>query len=149
MSAGMNELENALRQFQPPPFDGEPILAEIGRVKAARAVRPWKWATVLASTTAAALAGILFMRPAPVTEVRVVYLPAAKPAEVVRETSDEPIEPMEPPLSEWQRRRIEIRVPMQVVFDDDEPIPPPRSIRAGDLMRDPQLRASMTERGIR
>jgi hypothetical protein len=147
----MNELEAALRQLQPAPIVQGPLLIEMGRASAARSARPWRWVSALTSTVAMALAAILILRPEPPIRIQIVHVPAIVPAEEIRETSSEPIEPMESRLSAWRFRQYQVRVPLEPITAgaEDEPFVEPRPVRAGDVMRDPSLWSSYTNSGVR
>jgi hypothetical protein len=151
MSEGLNELEAALRKLQPAPVVQGPMLVEMGRASAVRSARKWRWVSASSSTVAMALAAILVMRPEPATRVQFVNVPSVVPVEEIRETSSEPIEPMESPLPAWRFRQFQVRVPLEPVSaeGDDEPFVEPRPVRAGDVMRDPSLWSSFTNSGVR
>ena len=151
MPEGLNELEAALRQLQPAPMVQGPMLFEMGRASAARSVRTWRSVSASAAIVAVGLAAILVLRPEPETLIRIVHVPAIAPVQEIRETSSEPIEPMESPLSAWRLRQYQVRIPLEPISaeGDDEPLVEPRSVRAGDVMRDPSLWSSFTNSGVR
>src|SRR4051794_29139165 len=73
----LTALENALLGLRPLPagFNRDGLLFAAGQRSVGRRGGPWPWAAGLMTSVAAALAVLLFFRPAPVAPERVVYVP--------------------------------------------------------------------------
>lgn len=150
MSEGMNELEAALRQFQPSPMNSGRLLVEMGRASATGSARIWQAVSAFASTVAVVFAVLLFLQPEPATRVEVVHVPAAVPSVAEPEAPSEWIETDEVPLSVWMYRQQQQRFaqPAGVADVGDEPARPSQPMRAGDLMVRPGRWTEFTSTGV-
>lgn len=150
MSARMNEIEAALLRLQPAPVNQGPMLIEMGRATATRSARTWRWVSALTTTVAAALALVIAMRPDAATRIQFVRVPVSAPADVVRESSPEPNQPRELPLSAWRWRQHQVHIDLEPISDEDDgDSVAPRPLRAGDAVQNTSEWRVFTNSGVR
>jgi hypothetical protein len=134
-------LEAALAQLAPNPerFNRDRVMFQAGQQSLARNRNGWRWATAVMTLVAVTLGVTHLGRPAPPTEVRIVYVPAPAEAPVVpANTEDDPPPqrpggnlvaqrgPGKPAMDYLERRQLVLRWGVEELPRPAAVPPPPR-----------------------